>query len=157
MGFTGAAGALLVVALCLTAKAHTQTELRPSDNGPGAAYYERLCVTCHGRDGLGVEGEGPPLAQSPWVSGPEARLIRIVMHGIRGRIQVGDQIHDREMPGFGSRLSDRDLALLLSFVRNRWGRSTAPVTPENVRRVRVAAGNRTRYWTVEELLKTPEE
>jgi len=77
------------------------------------------------------------------------------MHGVRGPIQVGDKIYDREMPGVGRKLSDREMAAMLSLVRSRWGASGAPIAPETVRRIRVAAGNRTRYWTVEELLAAP--
>jgi mono/diheme cytochrome c family protein len=142
------AGPIIVLAVFLAAEGGGR-------ESSGAAQYERLCAACHASDGMGVESEAPPLADSPWISGPEERLIRIVMHGIRGPIQVGGKIHDREMPGFGSKLADRELALLVSFVRNRWGKSNAQTAPETVRRVRAAAGNRNRYWTVEELLNTP--
>jgi mono/diheme cytochrome c family protein len=121
----------------------------------GATYYEKFCSGCHGSDGLALDGEAPPLAESSWVSGPEARLIKIALHGLRGPIQVGDKIYDREMPGLGRRLSDRDMAALLSFVRNRWGASSAAITPAAVTRVRTEARNRQRYWTVGELLAAP--
>jgi mono/diheme cytochrome c family protein len=98
----------------------------------GATHYERFCSGCHGSDGLASDGEAPPLAGSAWVSGPEARLIKIALHGLRGPIQVGEKIYDREMPGLGRRLSDRDMAVLLSFVRNRWGASNAAITPAAV-------------------------
>jgi len=121
----------------------------------GATYYEKFCSGCHGSDGLALDGEAPPIAGSSWVSGSADRLIKIALHGLRGPIQVGDKTYDREMPGLGRRLSDRDMAALLSFVRNRWGASNAPVTPAAVTRVRTASGNRNRYWTAEELLKAP--
>jgi len=121
----------------------------------GATHYERFCSGCHGSDGLALAGEAPPLAGSSWVSGPEARLIKIVLHGVRGPIQVGEKIYDREMPGVGRRLSDRETAALLSFVRNRWGASSAAITPAAVTRVRTEARNRQSYWTVEELLRAP--
>ena len=152
----------LLLALGLTAEDRVQT--KPGSGGPsasgriirsGATHYERLCAGCRGSDGLALEGEAPPLASSSWVAGPETRLIRIVMHGVRGPIQVGDKIYDREMPGVGRRLSDREMASMLSFVRSRWGASSAPIPPEAVRRVRTAAGNRTRYWIAEELLAAP--
>ncbi len=153
---------VLLLALVLTGKAWVPAESSSSgsgapgrDVGSGAAHFESLCAGCHGSDGLAVEGEAPPLAGSSWVAGPETRLIRIVMHGVRGPIQVADKIHDREMPGFGARLSDEEMASLLSFVRSRWGGPSAPITRETVRRVRAEAGKRTRYWTVEELLATP--
>jgi mono/diheme cytochrome c family protein len=121
----------------------------------GATHYERFCSGCHGSDGLALDGEAPPLAGSSWVSGREARLIKIVLHGVRGPIQVGDKIYDREMPGVGRRLSDREVAALLSFVRDRWGASSAAITPAAVTRVRTESRNRQRYWTVEELLEVP--
>ena len=152
----------LLLTLELTAKDGVQTKSGSAGSGTsqkitrsGAAHYERLCAGCHGTDGLALDGEAPPLAGSSWVAGPETRLIRIVIHGVRGPIQVGDKIYDREMPGVGSKLSDRELAAMLSFVRSRWGASSATIEAEAVRRVRVAAGKRGRYWTVEELLAAP--
>ena len=152
----------LLLALGLTAEHPAQTKVgsaNPSASArvvrSGAAHYERLCAGCHGSDGLALEGEAPPLAGSSWVSGSENRLIRIVMHGVRGPIQVGEKIYDREMPGVGKRLSDQAMASLLSFVRSRWGASNTPIAPTAVKRIRAAAGNRTRYWTVEELLTAP--
>ena len=130
-----------------------------SSSGPtvssGATHYERFCSGCHGSDGLASDGEAPSLAGSSWVFGSETRLIKIALHGLRGPIQVGDKIYDREMPGLGRRLSDREMAALLSFVRNRWGSSTAAIKPATVTRVRTEARNRQRYWTVGELLAAP--
>lgn len=152
----------LLLTLELTAKDKVQTKSGSVGSGTsrqiirsGAAHYERLCAGCHGSDGLASDGEAPPLAGSSWVAGPETRLIRIVMHGVRGPMQVGDKIYDREMPGVGSKLSDREMAAMLSFVRSRWGASSAATKPEAIRRVRAAAGKRNRYWTVEELLAAP--
>ena len=121
----------------------------------GATHYERFCSGCHGSDGLASAGEAPPLVGSSWVSGPEVRLIKITLHGLRGPIQVGDKNYDREMPGLGRRLSDREIAALLSFVRKRWGTPSSAITPAAVTRVRTEARNRQPYWTVEELLAAP--
>jgi hypothetical protein len=153
---------VLVLTSSLTAEGRGQTKSSSTGSGPsgrtvcsGSTDYERFCSACHGSDGLASDGEAPPLAGSAWVSGPAARLIKIVLHGLRGPIQVGDKIYDREMPGAGRRFSDREMAALLSFVRNRWGASGAEITPSAVTRVRTASGSRNRYWTVEELLKAP--
>src|SRR5262244_256617 len=84
---------VLLLALGLTTKGRVLPQSSSSGfhaagrNGQsGAAHFERLCAGCHGSDGLAREGEAPPLAGSPWVAGPETRLIRIVMHGVRGPI-----------------------------------------------------------------------
>ena len=122
---------------------------------PGRVYFQDYCASCHHRNGRGVEDEGPPLAGSPWVAGPEIRLIKIVLHGMRGRITVGGKTYNREMAGFAERLSDSKIASLVSFVRKRWGGQTAPVKSISVTRVRSAFSKRTDYWTVDELLRDP--
>ena len=146
---------VLVLALLVTSELNAKDGSQAKASSSGAAHYQWLCAGCHGSDGLASDGEAPPLAGSSWVSGPETRLIRIVMHGVRGPIQVGDKMYDREMPGVGIKLADREMAAMLSIIRRRWGASSAAITPEAVKRVRRAAGARTRYWTVEELLAKP--
>jgi mono/diheme cytochrome c family protein len=157
-------GSLLALLLAwgLTADDGSLTKSASADSSPSgrtvhsaANHYERFCSGCHGSDGLALNGEAPPLAGSSWVSGPETRLIRIALHGLRGPIQVGDQTYDREMPGIGQRLSDREMAALLSFVRSRWGAPSTAIAAATVKRVRANSGNRSRYWTVEELVAAP--
>jgi mono/diheme cytochrome c family protein len=100
-------------------------------------------------------GDAPALAGSPWVTGPESRLIRIVLHGVRGPMVVDGKTYDREMPGFGSTLADTEVASLLSYVRRQFGAPSEPITAEMVSRVRVANQTRTQYWRVVELLENP--
>ena len=65
---------------------------------PGRTVFGSYCAACHQYDGRGV-GEAPPFEGSPWVTGPEARLIKIVLHGVRGAMVVDGKTYDREMPG----------------------------------------------------------
>ena len=95
------------------------------------------------------------MAGSPWVTGPESRLIRIVLHGIRGPMVIDGKTYDREMPGFGPMLSDTQVVSLLSYVRRQFGAPSGPITAEMVSRVRAASRMRTEYWRVEELLEKP--
>jgi len=94
------------------------------------------------------------LQGSSWVAGPADRLIKIVLHGLRGTL-VRDKTYNQEMPGFGQVLTDAEIASLLSFVRRRFGGPSTAVLPAAVTRVRAATRNRTEYWTVDELLKEP--
>ena len=121
---------------------------------PGRVQFENYCAGCH-IDDSGVRGDTPPLEGSSWVTGPEGRLIKIALHGVRGPIEVQDKTYDQEMPGFGAVLSDADIAALLSFVRRRFGGLNSPVTPAAVNAVRAAWPDRTSYWSVDELLKSP--
>lgn len=121
---------------------------------PGRIQFQSYCAACHQDEGQRA-GDVPPLAASPWVTGPGNRLIRIVLHGVRGPMEVNGKTYDREMPGFGQVLSDAEIASLLSYVRGRFGGPSEPIAPETVGRIRAAHQNRTAYWNVEELLKQP--
>lgn len=150
--------ALSVTSLCLLmlpagCGAHRR-QARITHPEPGLTHFQSYCAACHQYDGQGV-GDAPPLDGSPWVTGPEDRLIRIVLHGVRGPMEVSGKTYDREMPGFGPILSDGDVASLLSFVRRRFGGPGQPIAPAAVSRIRAANQNRTDYWSVEELLKEP--
>lgn len=113
----------------------------------GRALYG-TCSVCHGADGEGISGVGPPLAGSAWVSGEASDLIRIVLHGF-----VDPELEDgygSVMPAHGF-LSDEETALLLSWLRDVWGDGASTVSTEEVRSVREASAGRTREWTPREL------
>ncbi len=121
---------------------------------PGGELFQSYCAACHQYDGQGV-GEAPPLDNSPWVIGPAERLIKIVLHGVRGKMEIQGKTYNREMPGFGQVLSDKDAATLLTFVRSRFGAPEEPISAAMVHQVRTANEGRTDYWTVGELLSDP--
>ena len=121
---------------------------------PGARLYQICCAACHMPDGQGAKGVGPPLAGSAWVQGPEERLVRIVLHGIRGPLSVNDYEYNLEMPPMGF-FADEDIAAILTFVRDRWHNSAPPITPQTVTRVRAQTADRGDSWTAEELLVLP--
>ena len=118
----------------------------------GRANYEVVCLPCHQPHGMGQEGLAPPLVGSEWVSGSEQRLVRIVLSGLRGPIQVKGQNYEMDMPALGI-LDDEQVATLLTYIRNEWGHSYAPVSTNTVKQIRDATGDRTDAWTQEELLK----
>ena len=128
---------------------------------PGESYFKAYCSACHHPEGLGIQGGPPPLLNSPWLGGSDARLIRIVLHGVRGSLKVGERTYDLEMPGFGTILTDAQVAAVLSFVRKRFGRSEGPpnqpprgpITAAAVSQIRRATRDRSTYWTAEELFE----
>ena len=100
-------------------------------------------------------GEAPPLAGSAWIAGPEGRVIRIVLQGLRGPIEVAGKKYNQEMPAFGPVLSDAEIASLLTHARKRFGAVETPVSKEAVASIRAANRNRKGFWTAAELLKEP--
>jgi mono/diheme cytochrome c family protein len=138
---------LLSSALCLTLAGCGVRRVES-----GLVPFQNYCAACHQYDGQGM-GDAPPLDHSPWVTGPEERLIKLVLHGVRGPMEVAGKNYDLEMPGFGPVLSDSEAASLLSFVRRRFGGIKEPVRPGAVARVRAEHRGRTTYWDVEQLLQ----
>jgi mono/diheme cytochrome c family protein len=115
----------------------------------GASQYKAVCITCHQETGQGIPGTYPPLAGSEWVNGPAARVIRIVVYGLKGDIHVeGHDFNAAAMPVFGQvngsayNWSDEKIAAVLTYVRQTWGNKADPVKPEDVAAVHKAVGER---------------
>jgi glucose/arabinose dehydrogenase/mono/diheme cytochrome c family protein len=119
----------------------------------GKAQFAAICGACHHPSGIGEEGKAPPLVDSPWVTGPMERLVRIALHGLRGPVRVAGRVYRMEMPSMGA-LEDAELADLLTYVRNEkdWGHEASPLDAETIARIRKATAARKEPWTAEELL-----
>jgi mono/diheme cytochrome c family protein len=119
----------------------------------GYAVYNRpTCVACHQGNGQGTPPLFPPLAGSEWVLQKDpARIIRIVLDGMTGPLQVKGQPYNNLMPPWRPTLNDEEIAEVLTFVRKTWGNDAPPVKPEQVAGIRKETGNRTTPWTAAEL------
>jgi mono/diheme cytochrome c family protein len=124
----------------------------------GKVIYARdgFCITCHQKDGKGLPNAGfPPLAGTKWVIGSEDRLIKIVLNGLYGPIEVAGQKYRGDVPmtPFGAMLKDEEVAAVLTYVRNAFGNRAPTVLPDKVRKVRASAKAKKGFYTPEELLK----
>jgi mono/diheme cytochrome c family protein len=120
----------------------------------GKTIYANNCQPCHQPTGMGAPGVAPPLAGSEWVTAGSERMIRIIMHGLTGPIQVKGTEWNLVMLPFGH-LSDEDIAAVSTFVRQEWGNKAPPVTPDQVQAVRDQTKDRAQNWTAAELLQIP--
>jgi len=119
----------------------------------GARVYRSNCSACHQADGSGVAGVYPPLAKSDWVGKSPDILVRIVLHGLAGEIVVnGNTYSGAAMNAFADILSDRDVASVLTYVRQEWGNQYDPVDEATVAAIRTASGGRSSPWSPAELL-----
>lgn len=112
----------------------------------GADLYAQQCATCHGPQGAGSGGAFPPLVETEWVTGDEETPIRIVLHGLQGRIRVNDTAYSGVMPAFGARLSNEEVAAILTYIRSSWGNDAPEVTAREVQEVRQEYSGRTNPW-----------
>ena len=128
---------------------------------PDAAKGEKLfivnCAACHQATGLGVPGAFPPLAKSAWVAGPEERIIKAVLAGLAGEIEVNGVKYNGNMPNIGAGLKDAQIAHIATYVRQAWGNTAEPVMDTKVAEVRKAIGNRAQYSPADLLKEHPLE
>lgn len=108
------------------------------------------CQACHQADGRGVEGNYPPLAGSSWVTGSPETLVRILLHGVEGELEVGGRVYNQAMPPW-KHLRDEQLAAVATYIRASWGNAATPVAAATVEAVRAATATRSRAWTGAEL------
>lgn len=104
----------------------------------GRQVYQQQCLTCHQADGQGLGGIYPTLRQTRWSEGDKGRLIRLVLHGMDGPVEVKGQTYDTLMQPL-SYLTDEEIAAVLTFVRQNFGNDASSVTPEEVAAVRSAS------------------
>lgn len=104
---------------------------------PGKKVYDSVCLVCHMADGSGVPGMHPPIIESEFVNGDPAKLIDIVLHGMKGKLEVKGEIYNSIMPPQAN-LSDQQIADVLTFIRSNFGNNTGAITPEEVQKVRSA-------------------
>lgn len=87
----------------------------------GAPLFARDCSGCHGAQGGG--GDGPKFVGNTKI---ESKSLVI------NQVTVGGQY----MPPIGEGYSARQVAAVGTYVRNSWGNSFGPISPEEVTQIR---------------------
>jgi mono/diheme cytochrome c family protein len=140
------------VALMPVAAAHAQTaQARPAPPRTGAQIFSTTCAACHQAQGEGTDVY-PPLAGSEMVKGDESRVVRIILHGLTGDVEVQGQVYSGAMPPWGPTLTDAEIAAVATYIRSSWGNNALPITTATVAQTRAVHAGRTTPWTVPELL-----
>ena len=124
----------------------------------GAELYARdgYCQTCHQQNGKGLGATGyPPLAGSPWVTGDPDRLIKLVLYGLYGPLEVLGKHYDGQVPmtAYGGLMNNEEIAAVLTYVRNSFGNQAPMIKPEDIGRVRTNTAGREGLYEASELLE----
>lgn len=110
----------------------------------GREIYAKLCASCHAPDGQSLAALAPPLAGHAvrlLEAGDRGHLIRIVLNGMSGPIQVEGRSYNSIMTPLRY-LEDQQIADVLNHVLTSWGNQDLlpaghqPITPEEVRKER---------------------
>lgn len=89
----------------------------------GEEVYNVNCAACHQPNGQGMPPAFPSLVESQIVAGPVEGHLNNVVNGVPGTA----------MQPFGNRLSDEDIAAVVTYERNAWGLESGDlVTPGDV-------------------------
>jgi mono/diheme cytochrome c family protein len=124
----------------------------------GKKSYIQVCAACHQVNGMGVAGFYPPLANSEWVVGNEERLIRVLLHGLNGNIEVAGITYNGAMPAFGKvpgggyNWNEEKISQVLTYIRQEWGHKAVPVTKSKVAEILAKDSARSKPWTESELV-----
>jgi mono/diheme cytochrome c family protein len=103
---------------------------------PGARIYLDNCAACHRPDGVGYELVFPRLAGNPVVQAENPQsLISIVLDGSQTP-RTARTPAQFTMPRFAWRLSDKDVADVVTFIRTSWGNSALPISSADVAKTR---------------------
>jgi mono/diheme cytochrome c family protein len=102
----------------------------------GEAIFVDSCAACHTREGAGIEHMFPKLAGNVIATQDDpASLIRIVIAG--GRAAATDaRPTSPAMPSLGYRLTDDQVAAVVTYVRNSWGNAASAVSADTVKALR---------------------
>ncbi len=111
-----------------------------TDKSNGALTFLDNCAACHRSTGKGYTQTFPTLALSSTVNSADpTSLIHIVLRGGEMPWTKSAPTH-YAMPGFDDRLTDQDVADVLTFVRSSWGNKAPAVTAAQVAKVRKDVG-----------------
>jgi alcohol dehydrogenase (quinone), cytochrome c subunit len=106
--------------------------------GRGAELYLDNCAACHRTTGGGSAKVLPEIAgNSSVLSADPSSLIRLVLRGSSLPATPASP-SALGMPGFGWRLSNTEVAQLLTFIRSSWGNQAPSVSAIEVAHIRAA-------------------
>jgi mono/diheme cytochrome c family protein len=103
----------------------------------GSIQYDIHCGTCYLPTGEGSGETGPPVLRSPVVLDADpASLINITLYGAQLPRQAPSTEWQgrgwKRMEAYADKLSDEQIAALLSYMRGAWGHEAGVVTEEQV-------------------------
>lgn len=108
---------------------------KKANQAAGKDLYEKYCLSCHQADGNGVRGMFPPLAGNKVITGEADSLIKIVLTGLQGEIEVNGATYNQVMLAQDN-LKDAEIAGILTYIRSSWGNNAAPVKEDEVAKQR---------------------
>jgi mono/diheme cytochrome c family protein len=119
----------------------------------GKKTFISKCSSCHQSNGQGLPNMFPPLAGSEWVNSDPGLISKIILKGLKGKIVVKGEtwgtVPTQQMAAVD--INDREIANVVTYVRQAWGNSASEVTEQQVSEFRAESSGQTEQWTADEL------
>ena len=116
-------GAILGAAVLLVA-----TLALGQENGgllkQGQEIFNNTCADCHRASGEGLPAKFPAHKGNPFVQGDPLPVLHTVLHGRHGKLG--------QMPAWGGKFNDQEIAAVVSYIRNAWGNKASVINPADV-------------------------
>lgn len=110
---------------------------QPPSLKSGQKVYEDNCLSCHQADGAGVPHLNPPLTQTSYVIGDKDKLIKWVLQGSVEKVPIDGKTYTNNMPSQAG-LKDKEIADVLTYIRNNFGNNASAITSAEVKAVRAS-------------------
>lgn len=94
----------------------------------GKEIFASTCADCHRANGEGLPAAFPALNQNPFVLGDPNPVIATVLKGRKGNLG--------RMPTWKDKLDDKQIAAVISYIRQAWSNRAPAVTPAMVATMR---------------------
>ncbi|HEX2940251.1 MAG TPA: cytochrome c [Rhodopila sp.] len=130
--------AMAVYLKTLPSAGHTPKPLAANDPvmQDGKSIYIDQCAACHTMQGAGIVGLFPKLSSAPLVQEPNATsLVRVVLAGSQA-VATDEAPTGPAMPSFAWKLNDREIAAVVTYIRNSWGNAASEVSADDVQSAR---------------------
>jgi mono/diheme cytochrome c family protein len=116
--------------------AQSVTQPDPAVMRQGQAIWQDACSACHRMDGSGVPRFFPPMPGSANLQQRDpTTILHVVLTGVR--TTPNDQAPTSlSMPSYGWKLTDDQIAAVLTYARNSWGNQASPVSASQVGKLR---------------------
>jgi mono/diheme cytochrome c family protein len=109
----------------------------------GEAIYVDNCAACHTAAGTGIPKLFSALKDSPSVLADDPiSVIRVVLQGAQS-VATDAAPTGSSMPAHGWKLSDEQVAAVVTYIRNSWGNAASAVSASEVTRARRQFSKRT--------------
>ena len=119
----------------------------------GEKIFAGRCASCHQANGLGIEGQFPPLANSEWVAADPAVITSIILKGLKGEIVVDGKTYGTSaaVNMAAVPISDREISNVSTYVRQAWGNTSSEVTEDFVTQLRAEQSAQQDQWVGDDL------